>query len=101
MYHRKIRGKLEIGIVAVLIAALAVVAAPSAATASSPVASADVLTPHQAGGERSALAFPGPGPWVLHNARVNRCLDADTGTINGNGTRIQLWDCSPGATNQL
>jgi hypothetical protein len=24
----------------------------------------------------------------------NRCLDADLGTIGGNGTRVQLWDCN-------
>ncbi len=24
----------------------------------------------------------------------NRCLDADLGTINSNGTRVQLWDCN-------
>ena len=29
----------------------------------------------------------------------SRCLDADLGTINGNGTKVQLWTCN-GATNQ-
>jgi hypothetical protein len=31
------------------------------------------------------------------NAYSSRCLDADTLTINGNGTKVQLWDCSGGS----
>ncbi|MDQ0379711.1 RICIN domain-containing protein [Amycolatopsis thermophila] len=29
-----------------------------------------------------------------------RCLDADLNTINGNGTKVQLWDCNEYAANQ-
>jgi Ricin-type beta-trefoil lectin domain len=27
------------------------------------------------------------------NAQSHQCLDADTNTIGGNGTKVQLWDC--------
>jgi opacity protein-like surface antigen len=30
----------------------------------------------------------------IHNAFFGRCLDADTGSISGNGTKVQLWDCN-------
>lgn len=36
---------------------------------------------------------------VDNSAGGGRCLDADTNTIGGNGTKVQLWDCS-GAKNQ-
>jgi Ricin-type beta-trefoil lectin domain len=29
-----------------------------------------------------------------------RCLDADTNTLNRNGTKVQLWDCDETAPNQ-
>ena len=41
---------------------------------------------------------------VLHllNAgrQVPKCLDADTLTLGGNGTKVQLWECTTGARNQ-
>jgi len=43
----------------------------------------------------------GQSYWVNVDPRGSRrCLDADRGTIGGNGTKIQLWDCTPGAANQ-
>jgi len=29
----------------------------------------------------------------IHSDVSGRCLDADTATIGGNGTKVQLWDC--------
>ena len=40
------------------------------------------------------------GPYWIMTYASQRCLDADVGTIGGNGTKIQLWDCTPFATNQ-
>ena len=42
--------------------------------------------------------------WTYNGAQMinqasGRCLDADLGTINQNGTKVQVWDCS-GGTNQ-
>lgn len=37
----------------------------------------------------------GSGDFLLNQIRVlqsGRCLDADTGSIGGNGTKVQLWD---------
>ncbi|MGW4651202.1 RICIN domain-containing protein [Kitasatospora sp. NPDC004289] len=31
---------------------------------------------------------------ALTNGYSNRCLDADLNSIGGNGTKVQLWDCS-------
>jgi hypothetical protein len=31
----------------------------------------------------------------------SRCLDADLGTINGNGTKVQLWTCLIGSDNTI
>jgi hypothetical protein len=40
----------------------------------------------------------GTGTYIgLRNADSGRCLDADTNTINKNGTTIQLWDCNSSA----
>lgn len=33
---------------------------------------------------------------TLKNVASGRCLDADTGGNGGNGTKVQLWDCSGG-----
>jgi hypothetical protein len=45
--------------------------------------------------------FPPVGQWgTITNGGSNRCLDADTGTIGSNGTKVQLWSCS-GGFNQL
>lgn len=36
------------------------------------------------------------GDFLSYQIRVlqsGRCLDADTGSIGGNGTKVQLWDC--------
>jgi Ricin-type beta-trefoil lectin domain-like len=38
--------------------------------------------------------------WEIRDAQSNRCLDADTGTIGSNGTKVQLWDCW-GGQNQM
>jgi Ricin-type beta-trefoil lectin domain-like len=38
----------------------------------------------------------GSGDFLSYQIRVlqsGRCLDADTGSIGGNGTKVQLWDC--------
>jgi hypothetical protein len=40
------------------------------------------------------------GPGLIRNAGDARCLDADLGTIGGDGTEVQLWDCH-GDDNQL
>jgi hypothetical protein len=38
--------------------------------------------------------WPPPTPREIRSMVFpNRCLDADTGTIAGNGTKVQLWDC--------
>ena len=38
--------------------------------------------------------YPLPTPKEIRSTvSPNRCLDADAGTIGGNGTRVQLWDC--------
>ncbi|WP_067464404.1 RICIN domain-containing protein [Actinomadura macra] len=37
------------------------------------------------------------GPRSAYNGR---CLDADLNQIGHNGTKVQLWDCIPGAANQ-
>jgi Ricin-type beta-trefoil lectin domain len=35
------------------------------------------------------------GWYTITNLGHNRkCLDADNGTIGGNGTRVQMWDCN-------
>ena len=48
-------------------------------------------------GIASASSDIGPGINSFYNSR---CLDADLGSIGGNGTVVQLWDCA-GASNQL
>jgi hypothetical protein len=43
------------------------------------------------------VPIPGkPSGWyTITNLGHNRkCLDADNGTIGGNGTRVQMWDCN-------
>ncbi|WP_084556812.1 RICIN domain-containing protein [Hamadaea tsunoensis] len=37
---------------------------------------------------------------TYYNAGSGRCLDADTGTIGQNGTKVQVWDCV-GLANQV
>lgn len=34
------------------------------------------------------------GPYYVHSGIWNKCLDADTNTIGGNGTKVQVWDCN-------
>jgi hypothetical protein len=34
------------------------------------------------------------GWYTITNLGHNKCLDADNGTIGGNGTRVQMWDCN-------
>ena len=39
-------------------------------------------------------SYAPPTPGEIHSmVAPNRCLDADLGTIGGNGTIVQLWDC--------
>ncbi|MYV51644.1 RICIN domain-containing protein [Streptomyces sp. SID3212] len=40
------------------------------------------------------------GYYELRNAASGLCLDADWGSIGGNGTRTQVWDCVASQTNQ-
>ncbi|WP_405792728.1 RICIN domain-containing protein [Streptomyces sp. NBC_01506] len=40
------------------------------------------------------------GYYELRNAASGLCLDADWGSIGGNGTRTQVWDCVAAQTNQ-
>ncbi|MEK4034042.1 ricin-type beta-trefoil lectin domain protein [Methylocystis sp. IM3] len=41
--------------------------------------------------------YPPPTPREIRStAAANRCLDADLGTIGGNGTKVQLWECLGG-----
>jgi Ricin-type beta-trefoil lectin domain len=58
---------------------------------------------HYSPGIQTCLGAPTPQPLPtpqyteLRNAASVRCLDADTGTIGSNGTKVQLWDCSGNA----
>ncbi|HZM80855.1 MAG TPA: RICIN domain-containing protein [Candidatus Limnocylindrales bacterium] len=38
--------------------------------------------------------------FTIVNAASGRCLDADLGTINQEGTKVQVWDCAGGANQQ-
>ncbi|MER5867490.1 RICIN domain-containing protein [Kitasatospora sp. NPDC002040] len=40
------------------------------------------------------------GYYTIQTEKNYRCLDADLNTINGNGTKVQLWDCN-GWDNQI
>jgi hypothetical protein len=40
------------------------------------------------------------GNFQMVNRASGRCLDADTGTIGGGGTKIQVWDCWAGTNQQ-
>jgi hypothetical protein len=45
--------------------------------------------------------YPPPAPSEIRSTvSPNRCLDADLGTIGGNGTKVQLWDCLGGSNQQ-
>jgi Ricin-type beta-trefoil lectin domain/Ricin-type beta-trefoil lectin domain-like len=54
------------------------------------------------GGQNQNWLWPGYDPGggntgsAMRNAKSNQCLDADTGTIGANGTKVQLWACSGG-----
>jgi hypothetical protein len=37
------------------------------------------------------------GYGYIVNLASGRCLDADSGTIGGQGTKVQVWDCNGGA----
>lgn len=42
------------------------------------------------------------GQYQIHSYANDRCLDADWGHINDNGTQVQLWDCyGIGSLNQI
>ncbi len=41
-----------------------------------------------------------PTSFQIHNSYNGKCVDADKGMIDHNGTRLQLWDCHSGS-NQL
>ncbi|WP_329056318.1 RICIN domain-containing protein [Amycolatopsis sp. NBC_01488] len=49
---------------------------------------------------KAAAQAVDPGPYLLESAAFGRCWDADLGTINANGTKMQLWDCNDTAPNQ-
>ena len=49
-----------------------------------------------AGGVTTLPAKAALGPYQLRSSFNSRCLDADTNTIGGNGTKVQLWDCLGG-----
>ncbi len=51
------------------------------------------------GGAAQAQPF-GTAAWPIHVLQSGRCLDADTGTIGTNGTKVQLWDCWGGQNQQ-
>ena len=38
--------------------------------------------------------------YLIINVASGRCLDADLATIGGQGTKVQVWDCSGGANQQ-
>jgi ricin-type beta-trefoil lectin protein len=40
------------------------------------------------------------GSYRMVNQASGRCLDADLGTINQNGTKVQVWDCGTGTNQQ-
>jgi hypothetical protein len=51
------------------------------------------------------MALPYPFPpsqrtYQIINSASGRCLDADLGSINRGGTKVQLWDCNQNAYNQ-
>ena len=41
-----------------------------------------------------ASAASSTGTFVWISVKSGRCVDADLNTINGNGTKVQLWDCN-------
>ena len=42
------------------------------------------------------------GVFRIHSSANGRCLDADTNTLGGDGTKVQLWNCGDNThTNQL
>ena len=68
-------------------------AAPSDAQRSDrPIRLAELMRTSAKGPERAQQPTY-LGRFRIHSTYNNRCLDADLGTINGNGTRVQLWDC--------
>jgi hypothetical protein len=76
-----------------------VTAPPDARQADRPVRLADALRARTAGPERAQQPTY-LGRYRVHSSYNNRCLDADLGTINGNGTKVQLWDCIAANRNQ-
>jgi hypothetical protein len=48
----------------------------------------------------ASAAFVRSGPFYLYNNDTGKCLDADLGTINRDGTVVQLWNCISGNRNQ-
>ncbi|MFD0568033.1 RICIN domain-containing protein [Kitasatospora gansuensis] len=72
--------------------------APSAATAPGCSSGAATVGATRPGSGRR----PGQpvGYYKIQTEKNYRCLDADLGTINGNGTKVQLWDCN-GWDNQI
>ncbi|CAM4245109.1 RICIN domain-containing protein [Kibdelosporangium persicum] len=43
----------------------------------------------------AGTAFADPAVKIVNRA-FDQCLDADTGTLDANGTKVQLWDCHDG-----
>ncbi|WP_170208632.1 RICIN domain-containing protein [Micromonospora pisi] len=50
---------------------------------------------------KAGIAVADPEVFYLKDGRDFRCLDADRDTANGNGTKVQLWDCQYGAKLQM
>ncbi|NHD18467.1 MULTISPECIES: RICIN domain-containing protein [unclassified Actinopolyspora] len=64
------------------------------------------LTLRPATGAQSRMARPpnipdgAEGPFLIASSYNDFCLDADLNTIGENGTKVQLWTCTDGNTNQ-
>jgi hypothetical protein len=56
-------------------------------------ATADALAAASAGAPIPRILVP----QIKTGQLSHRCLDADLGTINANGTKMQLWDCNNGS----
>jgi len=53
------------------------------------------LTTCNGSASQTWYGIAGGGQFV--NAASGRCLDADLGTIGGQGTKVQVWSCSGGS----
>ncbi|SDY28275.1 Ricin-type beta-trefoil lectin domain-containing protein [Amycolatopsis xylanica] len=92
-------------------AVLGLLAAPSASAADAPKDHGQRVT-SIAGLKLTPVNVPGarkdartasnedPQPYLIQSVANGFCLDADTGSINENGTPISLWGCDAYARNQ-